>query len=59
MSSLVAAIVSWHVFILGIAVGYFFGQYLIDLGKKAADLLWQFAKHAVVDLYQTVKNKMP
>lgn len=59
MSSFIAAVVSWHVFLLGLAVGHFFGQYIIDLVKKAAELLYQFGKHAVVDLYQTVKNKMP
>lgn len=59
MSSFVAAIVSWHVFILGVVVGYIFGQYLVDLGKKFVDLGWQFVKHAVVDLYQTVKNRLP
>lgn len=58
MSSLVAAIISWWVFVLAFALGHIFGQYVIDLGKKLADLVWQLAKHAVVDLYQTIKNKI-
>ena len=58
MSSLVAAVVSWWVFVLAFVLGHFFGQYVIDLGKKFVDLAWQFVKHAVVDLYQTVKNKI-
>ena len=58
MSSLIAAIVSWWVFVLAFVLGHFFGQYVIDLVKKFADLAWQFVKHAVSDLYQTIKNKI-
>lgn len=57
MSSLIAAIVSWWVFVLGFALGHIFGDYVKGLVIKAADLVWQLAKHAVVDFYQTIKNK--
>jgi len=56
MSGLIA---SFPFAIIGAFVaGHFFGQYVIDLVKKFVDLAWQFVKHAVVDLYQTIKNKI-
>ena len=57
MTSLVAAIVSWWVFVLGFVLGYIFGDYVKNLGVKLVDLVWQLVKHAVVDFYQTIKNK--
>ena len=57
MTSLVAAIVSWWVFVLGFVLGYIFGDYVKNLGVKVVDLAWQLVKHAVVDFYQTIKNK--